>query len=258
MDESVSVLRAVLASTPPGHAERARFATNLSNAVWTRYNRGHRLDDLHDAVDAAQLSYELTPPGHVDHATHAGNLGVLLLEQDHREGTSRHRARALVLLRTAVNDASAKDFDSALHLQNLAEALVDGSQVLESDLCEAYEYADRATASAVAPVRLRVEAARTAARIAVLRSDPAGALSQLSTAVALLPDLIGQPLVDRSDQEHLLATVRGSRQTLPPPRLLLKIPPPLICCWSGAEVSCCVPLQIPKPTAECSARPLPI
>lgn len=208
LDESVGVLRAVLNGTPPGHAERARFAANLSNALWARFGRGRRPADLDEAIGAAQLAYSLTPADHVDHAAHAGNLGVLLLERNRRDDGSRSRARALSLLRTAVNAPSAKDFDSALHLQNLAEALASGPEPPERDLSEAYEYAERAAASPVAPVPLRVEAARTAARIAFLRADPEGAVARLTTAVSLLPALIGQPL-DRPDQEHLLATVRG-------------------------------------------------
>lgn len=209
MDEAIGLLRAVLDGTPAGHAERARFATNLSNALWARYRRGGRPADLSEAIGAATTSFELTPADHVDFATHAGNLGELLLEQASRNGQAGNSHQALSLLRAAVSAASAKDFDSALHLDNLAEALAGEPGADNADLAEALRYADQAASSPVAPVSIRIAAARTAARIAVRRGDPAAATARLSAAVSLLPDLIGQPLLDRPDQEHSLATVRG-------------------------------------------------
>lgn len=209
MDEAIGLMHAVLESTPPEHAERARFATNLSNALWARYRRGGRPGDLSDAIGAATASFELTPAGHVDFATHAGNLGELLLEQARRDGPAGSSHQALSMLRTAVSAASAKDFDSALHLDNLADALADEPDADDADLAEALRYADQAASSPVAPVSIRIAAARTAARIAVRRGALAAAVARLSAAVSWLPDLIGQPLLERPDQEHSLATVRG-------------------------------------------------
>jgi hypothetical protein len=63
MDEAIGLLRAVLDGTPPGHAERARFAANLSNAFWARYRRGGRPEDLSDdTIDASEA--DLTFLGH--------------------------------------------------------------------------------------------------------------------------------------------------------------------------------------------------
>jgi CHAT domain-containing protein len=213
LDEAIAVLRQVMTSVPPGHAEAARFAANLSNALWARYRRGGSELDLIAAVEAARTAYSDTRPEHVDHAAHAGNLGVLLAELNrHRSGQQTHdgqvREEALHVLREAVAAATGKEFDLALHLHNLAETLADGDPTPD-DLAEAYRYSQQAAASPVAPYRVRVPAARTAADIALRRGDPTGALNALTDALDLLPELVRAPL-DRTDQEFLLTLVSGT------------------------------------------------
>ncbi|MDY7088819.1 MAG: CHAT domain-containing protein [Actinomycetota bacterium] len=207
LDESIIVLSHVLDRTPDGHAERARFAGNVANAYWTRYERGHHRRDLDAALRAADLAHDLTPNGHVDRGTRLGNLGVMLLDRYRHDHEAPDLARAVELLRAAVELPGAKDFDRALHRHNLAEALA-VTAVTGDEITEAIAYAQQAADDERAPVRLRVEAARTAAELQSRRSDPAAVAEALSRAVELLPQLAAASL-DRADQEDALLLARG-------------------------------------------------
>ncbi|MGE6737882.1 tetratricopeptide repeat protein, partial [Streptomyces sp. NPDC059900] len=205
VDEAVRLGRSVLRDLPADHPTRAQHLAEFAAALQMRFEHVKDLADLDEAIEASRGAIR-TAAADQHRTMPLTNLCIGLWMRFQHTRDPRDADAAAQAGRDALRLMPADHPNRAGILINLAQALQlrsaqDGSH---TDTTEEQSAWEEAAASRTAPPRLRVRAARNAARLAA-PSDPGRAAAFLEQAVLLLPQVAPRRL-RRSDQQYFLAT----------------------------------------------------
>ncbi|WP_052847263.1 CHAT domain-containing protein [Streptomyces avicenniae] len=210
LDEAVTLARAAVTATPPGHLLHARFLSNLAICLGSRHAFTGDPADAEEAARHAAQAVAVTP---LDHPNRVTRLGSLATSRALLHEISPTPAGLDDLIRAArqAEEAAPRGHISHTHLRSLhAWALARKAiEAGDDDLLAASEETLRqAATNPTGPIRERVAAARRWAAVAYLGHGPDAALGPFALAVELLartaPRRIG-----RADQERHLASFGG-------------------------------------------------
>lgn len=205
LELAITLSRRVVEIASADHPEWAMFLSNLGNALGSRFDRLGSMTDLDEAIIFGHHAIEAAPAGHPGLSSYRSNLGYRLLIRFIQIGDLADLDNAVAVSRQAVDATPAGHPALAARLVGLGAALYARSKHVDltSDLDQSLEAWEQATASTVAPVYVRLDAARRRADATMLIGDTGRALASYTTAVDLVLPLAWRGL-SRSDQRFQL------------------------------------------------------
>jgi tetratricopeptide (TPR) repeat protein len=204
-----AILEALDASTPDA-APDTTFLMNMAYMLRSRYLRTHDADTINASIDAARSALQSMAPDNPERAGCMQNLAISLTARwRQHQGRREDLDEAIMLEREASAITPPDDPSLQRTLINLGTALSNRWQITDSaeDYKDAVDANVRAGELSLVPPSIRVEAKRTAARLAA-SSDPHKAAGLLAEAVHLLPEVAPREQ-ERQDQQHSLASFSG-------------------------------------------------
>ena len=120
---AVALLRAEVAASPAGHADRPKYLTALCNALRTLYERSGDAGFLSAAIAAGLEAMSAAGTDHPDRALILGNLGTALYSLAERSGEAGPMAGAVQIYRAALAAAGPESGIRAMAMCNLGNAL---------------------------------------------------------------------------------------------------------------------------------------
>lgn len=148
LDESIEIMRTVMASVPPGDPARLAYQSNLSSALATRFERRGARPDLDDAVTGLLQASTGAPSGAAGLSATLSSLGALVRSRFDRTGEEAALDLAVRIGRLAVDVHPARIAGRHRVLSNLAGSLRRRAELTgePADLDEAVEIAREAVA----------------------------------------------------------------------------------------------------------------
>lgn len=210
LDNAVRINREAVAATPAGHPDRAAHLSSLATSLRFRFKRTEEPADLDEAVDVARRAVDATPVDDPQRPGFLSGLANALVDQFEQTKPLGCLDEAVNAGRRAVDATPADHPDRTAWLANLGYALWKRFErtTVAADIDDAFRaFAAAARVDSARP-RLRIDAARAAARLAEQTNDRAGAADLLETAVRVLPELAPRRL-RRPDQQHQIAGIAG-------------------------------------------------
>ncbi|MEW2382816.1 tetratricopeptide repeat protein [Micromonospora sp. NPDC047707] len=148
LERAVTLLTTLVAATPAGHHDHARYLSCLGSALHLRFQLGGADPDLDEAIRLARQAVAATPAELVARAAMLSNLGNALLDRFGRTGVVADLDEAVDVGRRAAA-ASIGDHHHVVCLSNLGGALLTrfGHTGSIADLDEAIGIARQAVAT---------------------------------------------------------------------------------------------------------------
>ncbi|MFI7609541.1 hypothetical protein ACIBTV_31115 [Micromonospora sp. NPDC049366] len=224
LDLAVELGRAAVAAEPQDASDstRALHLSNLAILLQVRGDAdrnvaGFRRNDYREAVDILYQSVELQPRNSANAARYLHNLATARLAVAKLDDslTASELDEVTDLFRESVTLTAANHPALAGRRWALADALYRRHRVApdgDRHLAEALQIWQEVATSTLAPVRVRVLAARMWGAVAVRIEDYNASIAAFHTAVGLLPMAASRGLI-RSDRESMLEDWTGLAST---------------------------------------------
>ena len=209
LDAGIGNLRDALRLSPPGHAQRAMFLTNLGALLLSRFEQTGERDVLDEAVRVSGDATTAAPPEHADRGRHLSNLGVALVHLARISDKPSDSRTAIDVIRQALEVVGPDDPGRADTLIAMGAACARAFELGDSETLAAGLAAFRETAGMeIASSEARIRAGRDGGRLAATGSATGEALSAFAAAVRLIEEAAWAGM-RRADQQRLLSELSG-------------------------------------------------
>lgn len=210
LEEAVDTLREALACPSVDPQVASGINLNLGIALHMRFLRLGAAADLDEAISHERAALAVVAIKDSLKATILSNLSLGLRERFVRFGDPADLDAAVDAGLACVRVTSEDHPNRAMHLNNLGGALQTrfNHSGTERDACEAFNRAEQAAMTRLAPPLVRIGACRSAAAVGA-RADPRTSAVLLEIAVGLLPELAARHL-QRTDHEFGLGLMTGT------------------------------------------------
>ncbi|KAI0055957.1 hypothetical protein BV25DRAFT_1666502 [Artomyces pyxidatus] len=126
LDEAITLYRRSLSL---GYADRSHVFQHLGNALVTRFQRIHHVDDLLGAIQSYREGIVICPPGHADHAIFLRNLNNALFTNFQLRGRTEELDEIIRNTRATLEASPEGHSDRPMFMDSLAATLSTRSQV---------------------------------------------------------------------------------------------------------------------------------